>query len=127
MSIVKRYTCLATLISLGLAGASAQADVINGYAINPRVFNDNPGSTLTFTPPAIPFNPATFSINDVYSGAFAGANQRFLAVPTRLIRPPPDIAGPGSHPGDFNFFRRYSEGRQPIHLVKALEKTNGFW
>ena len=26
-----------------------------------------------------------------------------------------------------NFFRRYSEGRQPIHLVNAFEKTNGFW
>jgi len=24
-----------------------------------------------------------------------------------------------------NFFRRYSDGRQPIHLVKAFEKTNG--
>ena len=26
-----------------------------------------------------------------------------------------------------NFLRQYSEGRQPIHLVKAFENTNGFW
>lgn len=25
-----------------------------------------------------------------------------------------------------NFFRRYSDGRQPIHLVNAFENTNGF-
>ena len=25
------------------------------------------------------------------------------------------------------FLRRYSEGRHPIHLVKALEKTKGLW
>ena len=35
MSIVKRYTCLATLISLGLAAANAQADAINGYVDQP--------------------------------------------------------------------------------------------
>jgi len=26
-----------------------------------------------------------------------------------------------------NFLRRYSDGRQPIHFVNALENTNGFW
>lgn len=26
-----------------------------------------------------------------------------------------------------SFFLRYSEGRQPIHLVKALENTKGLW
>ena len=25
------------------------------------------------------------------------------------------------------FFRRYNDGRQPIHLVKAFENTKGFW
>ena len=25
------------------------------------------------------------------------------------------------------FFCRYSEGRQPIHFLKAFEKTNAFW
>src|ERR1051325_11023538 len=30
-------------------------------------------------------------------------------------------------PAADHFFRRYSEGRQPIHLVKAFENTNGLW
>ncbi len=30
-------------------------------------------------------------------------------------------------PAADNFLRRYSEGRQPIHLVKAFEKTKGLW
>jgi hypothetical protein len=38
---------------------------------------------------------------------------------------PPSIRVKITH-GLANFFRRYSEGRQPIHLVKAFEKTNGF-
>src|SRR6266404_1445717 len=75
MNFSQRCACCATFITLGLAAANTQADVINGYAINPRVFNDNPGSTLTFTPPVIPSNPATFSIHDQYSGPFGGANR----------------------------------------------------
>ena len=76
MSIVKRYTCLATLISLGLAAASAQADPINGYFTNPRVYNDNPGSTLTITPAApINVNPATITIRDEWTTPAGWANR----------------------------------------------------
>ena len=76
MSIVKRYTCLATLISLSLAAASAQADVINGYFTNPRVYNDNPGSTLTITPAApINVNPATITIRDEWTTPAGWANR----------------------------------------------------
>ena len=73
MTILKRYTCYVVL--LGLAAANTHADLVNGYATNPRVFNDNPGSTLTYTPPAINVNPATFTIHDAYTGAFSGANR----------------------------------------------------
>jgi len=76
MSIVKRYTCLATLIGLGLAAASAQADPINGYFTNPRVYNDNPGSTLTITPAApINVNPATITIRDEWTLPAGWANR----------------------------------------------------
>jgi hypothetical protein len=73
MNLLKRSFCYATLI--GLAAANAQADPINGYAINSRVFNNDPGSTLVITPPTINFNPATFNIHDQYSGPFSGANR----------------------------------------------------
>jgi hypothetical protein len=39
---------------------------------------------------------------------------------------PPAQSGENSY-ALANFFRRYSDGRQPIHFVNALEKTNGFW
>ena len=55
---------------------------VNGYAIASRVFNDNPGSTLTFTPPAIPSDPATFDIHDAYSGPFGGANRSDVLAST---------------------------------------------
>jgi hypothetical protein len=73
MTFLKRCTFYAAFISL--AAVNTQADPINGYAINPRVFNNDPASTLTFTPPAIGANPATFTIHDAYSGAFSGANR----------------------------------------------------
>jgi hypothetical protein len=69
-----RYSILSATL-LALLAASAQAQPINGYAISPRVFNDNPGSTLTFTPPTLPSNPATVNIHDAYTGAFSGANR----------------------------------------------------
>jgi len=74
MTFPKRFTACATLIGLVVAnGAYAQ---INGYKANPRVFNDNPTSTLSITPVApINVNPATITINDIYSGAFVGANR----------------------------------------------------
>jgi hypothetical protein len=75
MTVFQRYGSYAAVIGLGLAAANTRADVINGYAIAARVFNDNPGSTLTFTPPAIPSNPATINIHDAYSGPFSGANR----------------------------------------------------
>lgn len=73
MSVLKRCACCATLI--GLAVTNVQADPINGYAINPYVFNNDPGSTLTITPPAINVNPATINIHDQYTGPFGGANR----------------------------------------------------
>jgi hypothetical protein len=84
MNSIQRYVSYVSLIGLGLVAASVQADAdpINGYAISPRVFNDDPGSTLTFTPPAIPFNPATFDIHDAYSGAFGGANRSDVLAST---------------------------------------------
>ena len=74
MIFPKRFTAFATLVGLVVChGAYAQ---INGYIANPRVFNDNPGSTLTITPPApINVNPATIGIQDIYTGAFGGANR----------------------------------------------------
>lgn len=66
--------CCATLI--GLAAANAQGATIDGYYTSPRVFNDNPLSTLTITPAApINANPVTININDQFTGAFSGANR----------------------------------------------------
>lgn len=64
--------CYATLV--GLAAVNAQGVTINGYDTVSRVFNDNPGSTLTI-PAAINSNPATFTIRDEFTGAFGGANR----------------------------------------------------
>ena len=75
MTLFLRGGCYASVIGLCLVAANAQAATVNGYAINPRVFNDNPGSTLVITPPVIPSNPATFNIHDAYSGPFSGANR----------------------------------------------------
>jgi hypothetical protein len=77
MTFLKRYICCATLIGLLAAtGGYAQPNAVNGYAINPYVFNNDPGSTLTITPAApINANPATININDQYTGPFGGANR----------------------------------------------------
>jgi hypothetical protein len=80
MTFLKRCTCFAAFISL--AAVNTQADPINGYAISPRVFNDNSGSTLTFTPPAVNVNPATITIHDAYTGAFTGANRSDVLAST---------------------------------------------
>ena len=75
MTSLKRYSCWATVISL-VAANGAYGQIINGYYTSPRVFNDNPGSTLTVTPAApIGSNPATITIRDVYTGPFSGANR----------------------------------------------------
>lgn len=65
------------IISLATAiDAHAQANAVNGYTINARVFNDNPGSTLTITPVSpINANPSTITIRDEFTGAFTGANR----------------------------------------------------
>lgn len=69
-----RRCCYATIV--GLLAANAQGAAIDGYYTNPRVFNDNAGSTLTITPAApINANPATITINDQFTGAFGGANR----------------------------------------------------
>src|SRR4051794_5033695 len=75
MNIPQLFTCSASLSALCLVAVSAKADLINGYAKAPRVFNDNPGSTLTINPPVINFNPATITIHDAYTGPFSGANR----------------------------------------------------
>ena len=77
MTSLQRYTCSAALVSICLAAASgAYAQTIDGFYTNPRVFNDDPGSTLTITPASpINANPATININDQYTGAFSGANR----------------------------------------------------
>jgi hypothetical protein len=74
---MKRFTFAAALVGLvAVSGAYAQPNAVNGYTINPRVFNDNPGSTLTITPAGpINANPATININDQYTGPFGGANR----------------------------------------------------
>jgi len=69
-----RRCSYATIV--GLLAANAQGAAIDGYYTNPRVFNDNAGSTLTITPAApINANPATITINDQFTGAFGGANR----------------------------------------------------
>lgn len=74
MTSLQRCGCYAILI--GLAAVSAQGATINGYDVDPRVFNDNPGSTLTITPASpINANPTTINILDEFTGAFTGANR----------------------------------------------------
>src|ERR1044071_6821974 len=74
LTFLERCGCGATLA--GLIAANAQSALINGYDVNPRIFNDNPGSTLTITPAApINANPATITIRDEFTGAFSGANR----------------------------------------------------
>lgn len=81
MTFLKRYACYAALI--GLAAANTYAQPVNGYAINPRVpVSGDPGSTLTFTPPAINANPATLTIHDAYTGTFVGANRSDVLAST---------------------------------------------
>lgn len=74
-----RRCCYVTIV--GLATASAQGAAIDGFYTSPRVFNDNPLSTLTITPAApINANPATITINDQFTGAFGGANRHDVLV-----------------------------------------------
>ena len=77
MTPLVRRASSATVIGLCLGAASAvNAQIVNGYYTNGYVFHDNPGSTLTFTPPPpINANPATITIRDQYTGAFSGANR----------------------------------------------------
>ena len=73
MTCLRRFTFCVTLVTFITGVAHAQ---INGYKANPRVFNDNPGSLLTITPPApINVNPATITIDEIFTGAFGGANR----------------------------------------------------
>src|SRR5437762_3188916 len=81
MTVFQRYGSYAAVIGLSFAAANTYAQV-NGYAIAARVFNDNPSSTLVFTPPAITSNPATFDIHDAYSGPFSGANRSDVLAST---------------------------------------------
>lgn len=74
---LQRCAYYGLLIGLMAAnGDYAQGATINGYDVNPRVFNDNSGSTLTTTPASpISVNPATITIRDEFTGAFTGANR----------------------------------------------------
>lgn len=72
------YHLLLAIGLLGANGAHAQA-TINGYSTNPRVFNDNPGSTLTITPASpINVNPATITIRDEWTTPAGFANRHDL-------------------------------------------------
>jgi PEP-CTERM motif len=83
MTLLQRWARSATVIGLCLGPCALHAQVVNGYYTNPRVFNDNPGSTLTITPAApINVNPATITINDQYTGAFSGANRSDVLAST---------------------------------------------
>jgi len=84
MTPLVRRACSATIIGLCLGAASAAyAQTVNGYFTNGYVFHDNPGSTLTFTPPPpINANPATITIRDQYTGAFSGANRHDVLAST---------------------------------------------
>lgn len=72
-----RTTAYLALAISALLVTSAQAAIdVNGYKAGERVFNDDPGSTLTITPGApINTNPATIEIRDEFTGAFGGANR----------------------------------------------------
>jgi hypothetical protein len=74
MTFLQRCGCYATLI--GHMAANAQGAAINGYDVNSRVANGDPLSTLTIAPAApINANPATITIRDEFTGAFAGVNR----------------------------------------------------
>ena len=69
MKSLQLSTCRATLIGLCLAAASAayaQVSTINSAIINPRVYNDVPGATLTSValyPAVIGFDESHVSTN----------------------------------------------------------------
>src|ERR1035438_3563806 len=73
MTSFHRYTCNATLIGLCLAaanGAYAQVGTINSAIINPRVYNDIPGATLTSValyPAVIGFDESHVSTNNGFA------------------------------------------------------------
>lgn len=76
LAFLQRCVCHAALIGLGFATTCGAYAQINGYNVNPRVFNDNPGSLFTVTPSdPIGGNPATITIRDEFTGAFTGANR----------------------------------------------------
>jgi hypothetical protein len=76
----RQFTYVAALAGLS-ALATAQVQAAEGYFANPRVFNDNAGSTLTITPASpIATDPATITIRDEYTGAFSGANRHDVLV-----------------------------------------------
>jgi hypothetical protein len=79
MTLLQRFACCAILISLAAVNGYAQGNSVNGYTINARVFNDNPGSTLTITPASpINANPATITIRDEWTTAAGFANRHDL-------------------------------------------------
>jgi len=84
MTPLQRCASRVAVVGLCLGAASAvYSQTVNGYYTNPRVFNDNPGSTLTITPAApINVNPATITIHDQYTGAFSGANRSDVQAST---------------------------------------------
>ena len=76
MSIVKRYTCLATLIGFGLAAANALGATWDSAVINARVFNDDAGSTLA----TLNTYPTLVRISDTPTGVgFANLHNFHLA------------------------------------------------
>jgi|GEM_PF-1458919 len=72
----KTFLGVVALAACMVMATAASAVNINGYKAVERVFNDDPGSTLTITPGApINTNPADITIRDEYTGSFGGANR----------------------------------------------------
>ena len=75
MTALKCYTCSATMAGLCLvaaSGAYAQVSTINSAIVNPRVWNDEPGATLT----TAALYPAVIAFDESHvSGATGFANR----------------------------------------------------
>jgi PEP-CTERM motif len=87
MTSLQRCTCISTLSGLCFAvasGAYAQVSTINSAIINPRVYNDVPGATLTTLTieSPVPSVPSTISFTEqnVSGSGFANRDQWHFAT-----------------------------------------------
>ncbi len=73
MHFLQRYTCYAALIGFGAAnGLYGQVSSINSAVVQPRVFNDVPGATLT----VVTNYPSSISFNEQGVSAASGFANR---------------------------------------------------